>query len=165
MLGDKPSVSHPLPALRPPILVTSVILPTISANVAEAEYGGLFTATQRATSLRNTLSAVGHPQSATTAITDNSVARGISTGTIKQRRSRSVNISYHWIRDQVTSGNFSVLWDAGSGNLADYQTKAVPAADFQAIKSAYQDTPPAAIGLLSPRQLRRRFDRHPTPFQ
>jgi hypothetical protein len=139
MLGDAPSRSAPLPQLRHPFLVASVVLKVTAANISEAEYGGLFTATQRSVPLRNTLAALGHPQAATTAVTDNSVAMGISTGTIKQKRSRSINIAYHWIRDQVTLGHFRVLWDKGSRNLADYQTKAVPAKDFLAIKSTYQN--------------------------
>jgi hypothetical protein len=139
MLGDTPSSLVPLPALRQPFLVASVVLKTTAQNISEAEYGGLFTATQRSVPLRNTLAALGYPQPATTAVTDNSVAKGIATGTIKQKRSRSINIAYHWIRDQVTQGYFNVLWDKGNRNLADYQTKAVPAKDFQAIKPTYQN--------------------------
>ena len=31
---------------------------------------------------------------------------------------------YHWIRDQVTLGNFTVTWEPGATNLADFFTKA-----------------------------------------
>ena len=33
---------------------------------------------------------------------------------------------YHWLRDQVRLGNFSIIWEAGKCNLADLFTKAHP---------------------------------------
>jgi hypothetical protein len=159
MLGDVP-LPGCLPVPRHPILVTSVILPTVAASVTEAEYGGAFHAAQRAVPLRNTLAAIGHPQPATELITDNAVADGICNNTIKERRSRAVNISFHWLRDQVKLNQFSVRWAKGSSNLADYQTKAVPTAAYVAIKPAYQNSTDSPIENLNPHQLRRRQHRH-----
>jgi hypothetical protein len=163
MLGNKPTAAQPLPVLRHPFKVSSVVLKVTAANIGEAEYGGLFTAAQGAVPLRNSLAAFGFPQGPTTAVTDNTVAKGIADGTIKQKRSRAINIAYHWVRDQVTEGAFTVLWDKGSDNLADYQTKAVPAKDFLDIKSTYQNTPPTPPEQLSPHQRERRQRRHPSP--
>jgi hypothetical protein len=33
---------------------------------------------------------------------------------------------YHWIRDQVRLGNFTIIWQPGAINLADLFTKAHP---------------------------------------
>ena len=33
---------------------------------------------------------------------------------------------YHWIQDQVDLGNFTVTWQPGADNLADFFTKAHP---------------------------------------
>jgi hypothetical protein len=33
---------------------------------------------------------------------------------------------YHWVKDQVGLGNFSVSWAPGKLNLADFFTKALP---------------------------------------
>jgi hypothetical protein len=129
-------------------------LPSVSQQYL-AVWSALFTAAQGAVPLRNTLAAIGFPQGPTTAVTDNTVAKGIADGTIKQKRSRAINIAYHWVRDQVTEGAFTVRWDKGSDNLADYQTKAVPISDFRAIKATYQDTHQAPRDTLSPHQLKR----------
>ena len=31
---------------------------------------------------------------------------------------------YHWLRDQINLGNFTINWKPGSENLADFFTKA-----------------------------------------
>jgi hypothetical protein len=144
MIGDYP-VAPALPTPRHPFLVTSVILPVVAANVAEAEYGGGFHCAQRAVSLRNILHAFGYPQRATHIITDNAVADGIANDTVKQKRSRSMDISYHWLRDQVRLGRFQVHWERGTTNLADYQTKAMSAKDFSAGRPLYQNVQPAPL--------------------
>jgi hypothetical protein len=138
MLGNK-AAPGARPEPRHPILVTSVILPTVAANVAEAEYGGAFHAAQRAVPLRNILSALHIPQPTTDVITDNAVAYGIATDTIKQKRSRSVDIHFHWLRDQVRLGRFAVHWEEGTKNLADYQTKSMSSKDFQEGVPFYQN--------------------------
>jgi hypothetical protein len=138
MLGNKPAPgARPQP--RHPLLVTSVILPTVAANVAEAEYGGAFHAAQRAVPLRNILNAIRCPQPTTDVITDNAVAHGIATDTIKQKRSRSVDIHFHWLRDQVRLGRFAVHWEEGTKNLADFQTKSMSTKDFQEGVPFYQN--------------------------
>jgi hypothetical protein len=68
------------------------------------------------------------PQPTTDVITDNAVAYGIATDTIKQKRC-SVDIHFHWLRDQVRLG-LAVHWEEGTKNLADYQTS-MSSKDFQ----------------------------------
>ena len=64
-----------------------------------------------------------HPQGPTPVQTGNSTANGISNNTIKQQRSRAIEMRYHWVHDQVKQGHFRILWAPGSTNLADYNTK------------------------------------------
>jgi hypothetical protein len=94
MLGDKPI--HPaLPQPRQPILVTSVILPSQPMSQKQS--------TEEV--LRNALAAMGHPQQATDVITDNEVALSIATGTIKQKRSRSVETPFTGCIDMTRFGS------------------------------------------------------------
>ena len=52
----------------------STIMPTVVSSAAEAELAGLFLNGQCALSTRTTLASLGHPQSSTPLITDNTTA-------------------------------------------------------------------------------------------
>ena len=56
-------------------------------------------------------------------VTDNAIAQGIVTQTIKQQKLRSMNMRYFWLIDQQNSGNINVRWRPGYLNLANYFTK------------------------------------------
>jgi hypothetical protein len=43
---------------------------------------------------------MGHPQPPTTIRTDNTTARGIITGTIKQKRLKAINMHFYWLNDR-----------------------------------------------------------------
>ena len=73
------------------------------AYAAEAELGGLFLNGKETEDLREILREMGHPQNEPTHIhTDNSTAMGISNNTIKQRRSKAMDMRFHWVRDRTT---------------------------------------------------------------
>jgi hypothetical protein len=69
------------------------------------------------------LQELGHPQPATVIVTDNSIASGIANDTIKQRRSKAIDMGYYWIRDRVRQKHIDVLWRKGELNWADYPSK------------------------------------------
>ena len=66
---------------------------------------------------------MGHPQPATKMITDNNTAEGIIKGTLKQKRSKSIDMRFYWLKDQQEQGQFDICWEPGKINLADYTTK------------------------------------------
>jgi hypothetical protein len=66
---------------------------------------------------------MGYPQPATVITTDNSTANGIANDTIKQQRSRTIDMCYHWIRDRIMQGHYKVQWKPGADNRANYYTK------------------------------------------
>ena len=53
-------------------------------------------------------------------------AVGIANDTVKLRRSKAIDMRYHWIRDRVRQGVFRVIWSEGKDNIADYFTKLQP---------------------------------------
>jgi hypothetical protein len=107
--------------------VTSVILPSVAASAAEAEYGALFINGQNCAVLRNTAADLRHPQRAPTEITsDNACAVGVVNNAVKQRRSKAFDMRYHWIRDRVGQGHFKIVWGPGAENRADFVTKNHP---------------------------------------
>jgi hypothetical protein len=44
---------------------------------------------------------MGHPQLATPIQTDNECAPGIVNNTVKQRRSKAIEMRFYWIKDRV----------------------------------------------------------------
>jgi hypothetical protein len=93
--------------------------------VAESKVGSLFINGQAACLIWTTLEELGHPQPPTIIITDNECALGIANNTVKQRRSKAIDMRFYWIKDRVAQGQLSIYWKKGADNLADYFTKEV----------------------------------------
>jgi hypothetical protein len=75
-----------------PIIVLAKIKKNVMASAAEAEVAGIYLNAQEGVSERNCLIKMGHPQPPTPIQTGNTTARGIVTGTIKQKRSRAIDM-------------------------------------------------------------------------
>ena len=110
--------------------VMSVILPTVVASACEGEYASSFLIAQKAMPFLTTLNALGYPQSKTLLTTDNKCAEGIANKSIKLKRSRAIDMRYHWIRDKVDQGMFDVKWRRNTQSLADFFTKTLPNKEF-----------------------------------
>jgi hypothetical protein len=119
----------------------SMIIPTVCASAAEAEYAALFLICREATNARNILTDLGYPQDSTEVICDNLCAVGIVNDDVKLKRSKAIDMRYHWIRDQVRQGKFTVTWEKGSTNLADFHTKAHPVHHFSTMRRTFVHTP------------------------
>jgi hypothetical protein len=78
---------------------------------------------QTAAPLRFALIELGHKQPETPLRTDNSTAYRIFNETIKQKRSKSMDMKYYWLQDRVRQKQFDVYWLPGKDNLGDYHTK------------------------------------------
>ena len=116
------------------LLAVSCIIPTVCASVAEAEYAACFINGQHAVWLRTVLEALGYPQiGATPMLCDNLCAVGIANNTVKAKRSKAIDMRYHWIRDRIRLGLLRVYWRKGADNLADFFTKALPVHQHQAL--------------------------------
>ena len=109
--------------INAPIFVLAKVIKNVMASAAESEVAALFMNAQEAVSLRNTLHDMGHTQPATRVKTDNQTAKGIITNTIKQRRSKAIDMRFYWLRDRQEQGQFDIYWEPGKHNLADYFTK------------------------------------------
>jgi hypothetical protein len=120
----------------------STIIPAVMASVAEAEYGGLFLGGQDGEGIRNELTSIGYPQDATLMLCDNKCAVGISSDTIKPKRTKSIDMRFHWIRDRIRQGHFRVSWRKGENNLADFFTKALPVHTHKSLMPLIVFTPP-----------------------
>ena len=110
---------------------------SIIASTAEAKIGAVFKNCQAAVSLRKTLTETGHPQPTTPIHVDNVRAVGILNETFRQRRSKSMDMRFYWVRDRIHQNQFRIFWEKGSSNLADYFTKHFPPSHDRKIRSTY----------------------------
>ena len=72
----------------------------IVASEAEAEYGALYENSKLLIPMRNTLEQLGHSQKRTSICVDNSTDLGLAQDTLKQKRSKSMDMRFHWLRDR-----------------------------------------------------------------
>ena len=105
------------------VLTVSGILKHVMSSAAEAETGALFVTCKEGTLCRYTLQDMGHPQPATPITTDNTTAAGIANRTVKQKKTRAMDMCFYWLADRVKQRQFDIGWEPGEGNQADYFTK------------------------------------------
>jgi hypothetical protein len=143
--------------LNGPIFVLSAILKFVAASAAEAELGALFLNLREARIMKLTLEELGHPQEALITHCDNNTAVGIANGTVKQQRSRLIEMKYFWVCGQVKCGVAKVEYHPGQECLADYPSKHHDAKHHQKVHPIYQhekNSPLALEQALKPSDLR-----------
>lgn len=109
----------------------------VAASAAEAELGSLFLNAQEAVKLRLALEEMGHKQPPTPIHADNSTAVSIIHKTIKQQRSRAMNMRYFWTIGAQDDKTIDVSWHPGRKNLGDYVTKHHPPKHHQHVRPTY----------------------------
>jgi hypothetical protein len=97
-LGNKSPEQH---TLNRSILNVVAVIKKVVASAAESEVGACFHNTQSGAPLRVTLTELGHAQHPTPLRTDNSTDYGILNETIKQKRSKAMDMRYHSLTDRV----------------------------------------------------------------
>ena len=65
---------------------------------------------------------MGHPQTRTEVITNNSTANSLVHSEMRVKRSKSWDMKYNWMRDRMAQQQFHIKWDKGVHNMADYFT-------------------------------------------
>ena len=140
-LSSKPANPSKPPDKLPPnngaIHTVSSILKNVMSSATEAKFAGLFHNARDGAALRTTLIEMGHPQPPTPIQTDNSCASGITNGTVRQHKSKAMDMRFYWVQDRVRQNQFLVYWRQGSDNLGDYFTKHHPTAHHRKIRPTY----------------------------
>jgi hypothetical protein len=92
---------------------------------------------QEACSLRTTLEDLGHLQPPIRIQTDNECAMGILNDTVKQKRSRAIDMRFYWLRDRIDQNQFVVFWKKGTDNMGDHFTTHHPPAHHELMRPVY----------------------------
>jgi hypothetical protein len=115
----------------------------IVSSAAEAELGTLFHNGKEACSIRTTFEEMGHPQPPTPIGTDNNTAASMANDSTKQKRSKAMDMRFHWTCDRVRQGQFHTAWRKGILNKADCFSKHHPAARHGDLRSAHLHEAPS----------------------
>jgi hypothetical protein len=100
----------------------------VVTSAAEAETGGIYIGGKHACPIRAALEELGRPPRSTVSPfeMDNNTAQGILNSKMRQKLSKSFDMRYWWMKDQICQGHFDLTWAPGKFNLADYFTNYHP---------------------------------------
>jgi hypothetical protein len=93
------------------ILFISKVLKHVMSSTAEAEIGAVFINAKDGAVIRTALEELGNKQPPTPMETDNTTATGYSNGTIKQKRTKAMDMCFYWIKDRVKQGQLKFIGD------------------------------------------------------
>ncbi len=79
------------------VLNTSKILKAIMSSAAKAKLGALYINDREAIPMQHLLEEMGHKQPPTPIQTDNSTALGVVTNNIQPRRTKAMDMRFHWL--------------------------------------------------------------------
>jgi len=131
------SKNEPLPSNNCAIHNVAEIIKGVMSSAAEAELGAMFINAQKAIEERIILQEIGHEQPATPIQVDNSTAEGIINKRVQPKRTKAMDMRFHWLRDRINQKQFQCYWRPGSTNYADYWTKHHPAAHHRNMRSIF----------------------------
>ena len=57
---------------------------------------------------------------------DNKCAVWLASDTVTPKKTKSIDMQFHWIRDRIRQQQFTVTWHQGAHNLADLFMEALP---------------------------------------
>jgi hypothetical protein len=129
------------------ILNIAHIIKHVMSSATEAELAALYIMAREAVYMRIILEELGHEQPPTPLQTDNSMADGVINGKITPKRTKAMDMRFHWLRDRECQEQFRFYWRPGRLNYADYWTKHHPAAHHRNVRKEFL-TPLIVIEML-----------------
>ena len=109
---------------------------TVAKSTTEAEYVSLSIATQEAIWLRRLMTDLGNRMSLPTIINeDNQGAIQLSRNPKIHNRTKHIDVSYHFVRERVTSNEIVVEYCPTQDMVADVMTKGLPRVTFQKFRN------------------------------
>ena len=118
-LSSDSTVSHNNGA----ILNIAHIIKHVMTSATEAELAALYITAREAVYLRIILEEMGHKKPPTLLQTDNVMAEAVSNGKIQPKRTKAMDMRFHWLRDRECQRQFRIYWRPEKLNYADYWTK------------------------------------------
>ena len=131
------SEDETFPANNGAVLTIAQIIKAVMSSAAEAELGALYINSREAIPIRHLLEEMGHKQPPTPIQVDNSTALGVVKQTIQPKRTKAMDMRFHWLRCRKNQGQFRTYWREGPTNNGDYVTKHHPAIHHTAVRPVF----------------------------
>ena len=119
------------------ILTIAKIIKNVMSSAAEAELGALYIMAREAVYIRQILQELGHKQPRTPMQTDNTTAEAIINNKVQPKRTKAMDMRFHWLRDRELQEQLRFYWRSGKLNYADYFTKHHPAAHHRNMRKEF----------------------------
>eukprot|EP00956_Cyclotella_meneghiniana_P021658 scaffold39661_cov63-Cyclotella_meneghiniana.AAC.18 len=108
------------------------------SSATEAELSALYIMAREAVYIRIILEEIRDTNNPPTPFqTDNSMADGVVNGKIQPKRTKAMDMRFHWLRDRECQEQFRIYWRPGKLNYADYWTKHHPAKHHKNIRNEF----------------------------
>ena len=133
------------------VLTVAQIIKAVMSSAAESEIGAMYINAREAVPARQALETMGHPQPRTPMQTDNQAAHAVVSNNIQPKRTKPMDMRFHWLRDRAAQKQFRFYWRPGPTNLGDYHTKHHPAKHHQNVRPEFV-TPRRVLDDLRRRQ-------------
>jgi hypothetical protein len=133
------------------VLNIAHIIKHVMSSATEAELAGLYIMAREAVYIRIILEELGHKQPPTPIQTDNSMAEAVINGKVQPKRTKAMDMRFHWLRDRECQEQFRIYWRPGKLNYADYWTKHHPTKHHQNIRKEFI-TPQIVLEMLRQEQ-------------
>ena len=93
----------------------------IAHIIKHAELVALYIMAWESLYIRIILEEIGHTRPPTPLQIDNSMADGVVNGKITQKRTKAMDMRFHWLRDQECQEQFRMYWRPGKLNYDDWE--------------------------------------------
>jgi hypothetical protein len=107
------SSNMPIPPDNGVVLNIAHIIKHIMSSATEAELAGSYIMAREAVYIRIILEEMGHKQPPTLLQTNNSMAEAVINGKVQSKRTKAMDMQFHWLRDWEWQQQFWIYWRPG----------------------------------------------------
>jgi hypothetical protein len=119
------------PTINAPIDVDSSRIPITVSSAADSEFCAAHGNARSSCFHRSTARNIGHPQPPAPIFCDDECAIGLAHGTVKAKRSKSMDVRLTWLSHRVANNQLYTPCRPSSKSLADFHAKPSPARRHQ----------------------------------
>ena len=102
------------------------IIKGIMSSASESKLGSMYMNARKAVKERIILEEMGHKQPPTPFQVNNSTAEGIVNKQVQPKRTKAMDMRFHWLHDREAQGQFKIYWRPGGTNLACQRESRIP---------------------------------------
>jgi hypothetical protein len=140
------STNAEMPPNNGAILNLARVIKNVMASATEAELAALYINAREAVYIHIILEELGHQQPPTP-LKFNAMADAVVNGKIQPKRTKAMDMRFHWLRDRECQQQFKIYWRPGKLNYADYLTKHHSATHHQNMRKEFL-TPSIVLEML-----------------